>query len=203
MAGGYSTFLQQNIFLSGWNKAMPGRFTLEGVPEQHNFEALALPLLDQLYNFAHWLTQDRSEAEDLVQETYAKALKGFDLFQQGTNFRAWVYKILRNTFLTSRTGMRAATDQFDDEKADVILPPVKETPESLLVEKANRELLQKALAELPVPFREVVLLADVEEMSYQEIAETLGIPAGTVMSRLSRARVALRNLVRKKLEGAA
>jgi RNA polymerase sigma-70 factor (ECF subfamily) len=80
---------------------------------------------------------------------------------------------------------------------------VKETPESLLVEKANRELLQKALAELPVPFREVVLLADVEEMSYQEIAETLGIPAGTVMSRLSRARVALRNLVRKKLEGAA
>jgi len=138
-----------------------------------------------------------------VQETYAKALKGFDLFQQGTNFRAWVYKILRNTFLTSRTGMRAATDQFDDEKADVILPPVKETPESLLVEKANRELLQKALAELPVPFREVVLLADVEEMSYQEIAETLGIPAGTVMSRLSRARVALRNLVRKKLEGAA
>lgn len=203
MAGGYSTFLQQNIFLSGWNKAMPGRFTLEGVPEQHTFEALALPLLDQLYNFAHWLTQDRSEAEDLVQETYAKALKGFDLFQQGTNFRAWVYKILRNTFLTSRTGMRAATDQFDDEKADVILPPVKETPESLLVEKANRELLQKALAELPVPFREVVLLADVEEMSYQEIAETLGIPAGTVMSRLSRARGALRSLVRKKLEGAA
>jgi RNA polymerase sigma-70 factor, ECF subfamily len=203
MAGGYSTFLRQNIFLNGWNKAMPGRFTLEGVPEQHTFEALALPLLDQLYNFAHWLTQDRSEAEDLVQETYAKALKGFDLFQQGTNFRAWVYKILRNTFLTSRTGMRAATDQFDDEKADVILPPVKETPESLLVEKANRELLQKALAELPVPFREVVLLADVEEMSYQEIAETLGIPAGTVISRLSRARVALRNLVRKKLEGAA
>ena len=130
MAGGYSNFPQQNIFLEGWNKAMPGRFTLEGVPEQHSFEALALPLLDQLYNFAHWLTQDRSEAEDLVQETYAKALKGFDLFQQGTNFRAWVYKILRNTFLTSRTGMRAATDQFDDEKADVILPPVKETPES-------------------------------------------------------------------------
>ena len=195
MAGGYSNFPQQNIFLEGWNKAMPGRFTLEGVPEQHTFEALALPLLDQLYNFAHWLTQDRSEAEDLVQETYAKALKGFDLFQQGTNFRAWVYKILRNTFLTSRTGMRAATDQFDDEKADVILPPVKETPESLLVEKANRELLQKALAELPVPFREVVLLADVEGLPNTEIADTLGIPVGTVRSRIHRGRAQLREVL--------
>jgi RNA polymerase sigma-70 factor (ECF subfamily) len=173
------------------------------VSEPHTFDNLALPLLDQLYNFAHWLTQDRTEAEDLVQETYAKALRAFDLFRPGTNFRAWMYKILRNTFLTSRTGMQAATDQFDDEKADTILPPVKTTPETLLVDKTNRELLQQALGELPVPFREVVLLADVEEMSYQEIAETLGIPSGTVMSRLSRARAALRQLVRKKLEGAA
>ena len=173
------------------------------VSEQHTFDNLALPLLDQLYNFAHWLTQDRTEAEDLVQETYAKALRGFDLFRPGTNFRAWMYKILRNTFLTSRTGMRAAMDQFDEEKADTILPPVTTTPETLLVDKTNRELLQQALGELPVTFREVVLLADVEEMSYQEIAETLAIPPGTVMSRLSRARAALRQLVRKKIEGAA
>jgi RNA polymerase sigma-70 factor (ECF subfamily) len=173
------------------------------VSEQHTFDNLALPLLDQLYNFAHWLTQDRTEAEDLVQETYAKALRGFDLFRPGTNFRAWMYKILRNTFLTSRTGMRAAMDQFDEEKADTILPPVTTTPETLLVDKTNRELLQQALGELPVTFREVVLLADVEEMSYLEIAETLAIPPGTVMSRLSRARAALRQLVRKKLEGAA
>jgi RNA polymerase sigma-70 factor, ECF subfamily len=173
------------------------------VSEPHTFDNLALPLLDQLYNFAHWLTQDRTEAEDLVQETYAKALRGFDLFRPGTNFRAWMYKILRNTFLTSRTGMRAPMDQLDEEKADTILPPVTTTPETLLVDKANRELLQQALGELPVPFREVVLLADVEEMSYQEIAEALGIPSGTVMSRLSRARAALRQLVRKKLEGAA
>jgi RNA polymerase sigma-70 factor (ECF subfamily) len=198
---GYSQFHHENIFLENGNKVIRRRFTLVGVAEQYTFDALALPLLDQLYNFAHWLTQDRTEAEDLVQETYAKALKGFALFRPGTNFRAWMYKILRNTFLTSRTGMRAATDQLDDEKADAILPPVTETPESLLVEKANRELLQNALRELPVPFREVVLLADVEEISYQEIAETLGIPMGTVMSRLSRARAALRNLVRRKVEG--
>ena len=201
--GAYSSFRRKNIFSQIWNKQRRARFTLVEVSEQHTFDNLALPLLDQLYNFAHWLTQDRTEAEDLVQETYAKALRGFDLFRPGTNFRAWMYKILRNTFLTSRTGMRAAMDQFDEDKADTILPPVTTTPETLLVDKTNRELLQQALGELPVTFREVVLLADVEEMSYQEIAETLAIPPGTVMSRLSRARAALRQLVRKKLEGAA
>jgi RNA polymerase sigma factor (sigma-70 family) len=66
-----------------------------------------MPLFEQLYNFAHWLTQDREEAEDLVQETYAKALKGFSSFQPGTNFRAWIFQILRNTFFTSRTGLKS------------------------------------------------------------------------------------------------
>src|SRR5213596_148913 len=73
------------------------------------FEELAMPLFDQLYNFAHWLTKERSEAEDLVQETYAKALRGLASFQPGTNFRAWMYRILRNTFLTSRTGLKVAS----------------------------------------------------------------------------------------------
>ena len=77
-------------------------------PQSDSFEDLAMPLFDQLYNFARWLTQNREEAEDLVQETYAKALKAFSSFQLGTNFRAWMYRILRNTFLTSRTGLRAA-----------------------------------------------------------------------------------------------
>ena len=73
------------------------------------FEELSMPLFDQLYNFAHWLTQDKSEAEDLVQETYTKALRGFSGFQAGTNFRAWIFRILRNTFLTSRTGLKVAS----------------------------------------------------------------------------------------------
>src|SRR3989441_3365877 len=72
------------------------------------FEELAMPLFDQLYNFAQWLTQDRTEAEDLVQETYVKALRGLSSFQPGTNFRAWMYRILRNAFLTSRTGLKAS-----------------------------------------------------------------------------------------------
>src|ERR1700756_5968174 len=72
------------------------------------FEELAMPLFDSLYNFASWLVHNKTNAEDLVQETYVKALKGFALFQPGTNFRAWIYRILRNTFLTSRTGLRAS-----------------------------------------------------------------------------------------------
>jgi RNA polymerase sigma-70 factor (ECF subfamily) len=162
-----------------------------------SFEQLAMPLFERLYNFACWLTQDRQEAEDLVQETYAKALKGFSSFQPGTNFRAWIYKILRNAFLTSRTGLKAAaTVPLDLEGQEEALPTVQETPESILLQRSDWQLVQQALEQLPVAYREVLLLCEVEEMSYQEISATLAIPMGTVMSRLSRARRALRAAVR-------
>ena len=158
------------------------------------FEELAMPLFDQLYNFAHWLTQNRDEAEDLVQETYVKALKGFSSFQLGTNFRAWMYRILRNTFLTSRTGLKvAATVPLEAEEDGPELAVEKETPETILLKSSSSQLVQSAIDDLPVHFREILLLCEVEEMSYQEIAETLSIPIGTVMSRLSRARKALRD----------
>ncbi len=161
-----------------------------------------MPLFGQLYNFANWLTQNREEAEDLVQETYAKALKGFASFQSGTNFRAWIYRILRNSFLTSRTGLKATmTVPLDPEENGPELAVERDTPETILFERSDRELLQRAIDELPVYFREILLLCDVEEMSYQEIAATLGIPIGTVMSRLYRARRALRETVRK-MQGA-
>jgi RNA polymerase sigma-70 factor (ECF subfamily) len=161
------------------------------------FEELAMPLFDQLYNFAHWLTQNREEAEDLVQETYAKALKGFASFQLGTNFRAWMYRILRNTFLTSRTGLRAtATVPLDPEDDGPELAVANATPESLFLQRSNSQAVQSAIEQLPVHYREVLLLCDVEEMSYQEIAEALAIPIGTVMSRLSRARRSLRDHLR-------
>jgi RNA polymerase sigma-70 factor, ECF subfamily len=162
------------------------------------FEELAMPLFDQLYNFAHWLAQDRAEAEDLVQETYVKALKGFSSFQPGTNFRAWMYRILRNTFLTSRTGLKATATVSLDADDSPELPAGPETPETILIEHSQHQLLQSAIEALPVHFREVLLLCEVEEMSYQEIAETLSIPMGTVMSRLSRARKALRDNLRKQ-----
>lgn len=174
------------------------------VPEQPllaaTFEELAMPLFDQLYNFARWLTQDTAEAEDLVQETYAKALRGFSSFQIGTNFRAWMYRILRNSFLSSRTGLKT-TVALDEEADEHLLPSASTTPESILIEQANRDMVQQALAELPVPFREILLLCEVEEMSYHEISETLAIPMGTVMSRLSRARKALCDLLRKSEGG--
>lgn len=165
------------------------------------FEALAMPLLAPLYNFAHWLAGNRDEAEDLVQETYVKALKGFGSFTPGTNFRAWMYRILRNTFLTSRTGLKA-TVSLDDEENPVTQPAADDDPESLLFARADQEEIRRALEQLPVVHREIILLCDVEEMSYKEIAELAGIPIGTVMSRLSRARSSMRSLLRTKLQGA-
>jgi RNA polymerase sigma-70 factor (ECF subfamily) len=164
------------------------------------FEDLAMPLFDQLYNFARWLTHDTMEAEDLVQETYTKALRGFSSFQAGTNFRAWMYRILRNSFLSSRTGLKTMV-ALDGEVDEVVLPAESTTPESILIEQGDREIVRQAMAELAVPFREILLLCEVEEMSYQEIAETLAIPTGTVMSRLFRARKALRNIIGNKNQG--
>jgi RNA polymerase sigma-70 factor (ECF subfamily) len=161
-----------------------------------SFEALAMPLFDRLYNFACWLTQNRDEAEDLVQETYAKALKGFSSYQPGTNFRAWMYRILRNTFLTSRAGMKSFTP-LEDESGEEVIAVADETPEKLLLQRADEDLINRALEALPVHYREALLLCDVEEMSYRDIATTLGIPIGTVMSRLSRARGTLRAIVIK------
>jgi RNA polymerase sigma-70 factor (ECF subfamily) len=172
-----------------------------GVPETRltaeTFEELAMPLFDQLYNFAHWLAQDRTEAEDLVQETYVKALKGFSSFQAGTNFRAWMYRILRNTFLTSCTGLKASVALDADDGPELSAGP--ETPETIFIEHSQHQFLQAAIEALPVHFREVLLLCEVEEMSYQEIGEALSIPVGTVMSRLSRARKALRESMQQKL----
>ncbi len=162
-----------------------------------------MPLFDSLYNFACWLTRDREDAEDLVQETYVKALKGFRSFQPGTNFRAWTFRILRNTFLTSRAGLEATmTVPLDVEDQEPALPATTETPESILLERSTQQLVQDAIEKLPVIFREALLLCEVEEMSYQEIAETLSIPIGTVMSRLARARRALRESLQEKLERA-
>ena len=156
-----------------------------------------MPLFDSLYNFAHWLTQNREEAEDLVQETYVKALRGFGSFQPGTNFRAWIFRILRNTFLTSRTGLAATRMVPLDQEQTVAVS--HDTPESILLEQASQQQVQAALEQVPVVYREVLLLCDVEEMSYQEIADTLAVPIGTVMSRLHRARKALRSALEEEM----
>jgi RNA polymerase sigma-70 factor (ECF subfamily) len=157
------------------------------------FEDLAMPLFDSLYNFARWLTHDANDAEDLVQDTYLKALRGFASFQCGTNFRAWMFKILRNTFLSSCSKLdRRMTVAMDSEEDFPAPPAPSATPESLLIERSGSDAVRCAIERLPVIFREVILLCDGEDASYREIAEILSIPMGTVMSRLARARKALR-----------
>jgi RNA polymerase sigma factor (sigma-70 family) len=157
------------------------------------FEELAMPLFDSLYNFARWLVHNQNDAEDLVQETYLKALRSFASFQRGTNFRAWMFRIQKNTFLSSCSKLeRRMTVAIDSEK-DGYEPPVDtETPETILMNRSNSQLVQRAIDNLPVHYRETLLLCEVEEMSYQEIASILSIPTGTVMSRLARARKAVR-----------
>jgi RNA polymerase sigma-70 factor (ECF subfamily) len=175
--------------------------------DNKDFEKLAVPLLDGLYNFACWLSGDPDEARDLVQETFLKSLRGFASFREGTNFRAWMFRILRNTFLTSRTGLERRNTRQEDEEGFEDSAVTQETPELALIRRADTELVQAAIAQLAPAFQEVILLADMEEMKYQEIADALDIPIGTVMSRLARARRQVRGhivtvLGEKKIAGA-
>ena len=156
-----------------------------------------MPLLPSLYNVARWLTRDATEAEDLVQETFLKALRGFASFEQGSNFKAWIFRILRNTYLSSRSGLAATrTVALEPElDATTALPEAaidRDTPELNLMRLADRAALEDAMHALAPPLKEVILLCDVEEMKYREIATVLEIPIGTVMSRIARARAALR-----------
>jgi len=174
----------------------------EAGPQTSRFEDLALPLLPSLYNLAFWLSRNAADAEDLVQETFLKALRGFESFEPGSNFKAWIFRILRNTYLTSRSGLAvnrtvALEDELNEtgESGPAQDPEGvidRQTPETNLLQMADRAALQAAMETLPPPLLEVMLLCDVEEMKYKEIAATLEIPIGTVMSRISRARLALR-----------
>ncbi len=178
------------------------RASRESGPRSTAFEDLSLPLLPSLYNVAHWLTRNANDAEDLVQETVLKALRGFSSFEAGTNFRAWIFRILRNTYLTSRSGLSALrTSALEDELREESESGAGEypegaidrlTPEINLIQLGDRAALQSAMGKLPSLLLEVILLCDIEEMKYKEIATVLDIPLGTVMSRIARARAFLR-----------
>jgi RNA polymerase sigma-70 factor (ECF subfamily) len=152
------------------------------------FEAEALPHLDRLFRLAMWFERNRSEAEDLVQETMMQALQSFHRFRPGTNCRAWLATILQNVRSNRRRarGRSPLVDDPDDRigHATPFVPPVPQ-------ELTDEELLG-ALGRIPVLFQEVIVLCDVEELTYKEIADALAIPLGTVMSRLHRGRALLR-----------
>jgi RNA polymerase sigma-70 factor, ECF subfamily len=176
--------------------------TCEPGSEASAFEDLALPLLVSLYNAAFWLSRNATDAEDLVQETFLKALRGFESFEMGTSFKAWIFRILRNTYLTSRNGLAAKRtvaleDELNENKES---GPARypegaidrQTPEMNLIGMRDQAALQSAMEKLPPPLLEVIMLCDVEEMKYREVAIVLEIPIGTVMSRVARGRAALR-----------
>ena len=126
------------------------------------FEQLALPLFASLYNHAHWLTRNQDEAEDLVQETFTKALRAFDSFQLDTNFKAWIFRILRNTFLTTRAGIAASRTVFLEDHPDTLDATASgPTPEDTLIRLDNQAALRAALEQLQPQLREALLLCDV------------------------------------------
>jgi RNA polymerase sigma-70 factor (ECF subfamily) len=150
------------------------------------FEDAFLPHLDAAYNLARWLTSDGHDAEDVVQEAYLRAYKFFPGFRGG-NARSWLLTVVRHTCYTwlkrhRGTGQAVPFDEAHGEGSDAM------NPEKLFLQRADQELLRQALEALAVEFREVIVLRELEGLSYQEIAAVAGIPLGTVMSRLSRAR---------------
>jgi RNA polymerase sigma-70 factor (ECF subfamily) len=153
----------------------------------------ALEFLEPLYATALRLTRNTADAEDLVQDTFVKALRFSDRFAAGTNLKAWLYTILLNTWRNRRRDAARAPVEIDSPRVDEAAnagdgPSAQETPEQILLRSTVRADLQGALDALPDVFREAVWLRDVEEFTYAEIAEMLGIPIGTVMSRISRGR---------------
>ncbi len=159
------------------------------------FEACALPHMDASYNLARWLTRNDQDAADITQEAYLRAFRFFDGFH-GTDARAWLLAIVRNTFYTWLTQNRSQDflTPFDDEvhghtaEHGAICEPVITNPETLMLQQADQQLLRQALENLPVEFREVVVLRELEDMSYKQIAAITSLPVGTVMSRLARGR---------------
>ena len=164
-----------------------------GVTTENREEAL-LPHLDAAYNLARWLTRDARDAEDVVQEAFLRALKHFATFKGG-DARPWLLKIVRNTYYTWIQRNRVTEDPFDEEE-DIHIADTP-SPEMLLLKETDKQLVRRALQKLPTEFLEVIVLREFEELSYKQIAETVQVPVGTVMSRLARARARLAQIILK------
>jgi RNA polymerase sigma-70 factor, ECF subfamily len=157
-------------------------------------DVAAIEYMDNLYRYAMVLTRNRSEAEDLVQETYVRAIRAMDSLRAGSNMKSWLYTILRNIWINQLRKQYTSPEMGSAELDDVVMETSK-GPHELYVNSLWREQLREAIHRLPVDFREVIVLREYEELSYQEIARLVGCPVGTVMSRLARARIKLRALL--------
>lgn len=172
------------------------------LPAPKRFEQQALPHLDAAYSLAFWLMRDRADAEDVVQDAYIRALRGFDGFR-GEALRPWLLAIVRNVAWRALAVRRRVTNNVipiesayartgEDDREPMSIPSDEPSAEARLIEAGDRALLTRALDAVTPLFREVLVLREIEEMSYAEIATVPGVPQGTVMSRLSRARAELR-----------
>jgi RNA polymerase sigma-70 factor (ECF subfamily) len=177
--------------------------------DRARFADQAMEMMPSLYSAALRMTRNRADAEDLVQETYLRAYRGFEGFEEGTNLKAWLYRILTNTYINSYRAKKRRPDETElDDVEDLYLyhriggleaAMAGRSAEDELLERFSEAEVKEAVEELPENFRMAVLLADVEGFSYKEIADILDIPIGTVMSRLHRGRKALQ----KRLYGFA
>ena len=176
--------------------------------ERGRFEQVVLPHLDAAYNLARWLTRNDHDAEDVVQEAFVRAMRYFAKLK-GSEARPWLLAIVRNTCYTwlekNRPGDLVPMEDAGVEAHMQTLgnvSPFDGNPEVIVLQSANRKLVNQALEELPVAFREVIVMREIEDLSYKDIAAIAGIPAGTVMSRLSRGREMLRRAIEQRLRRA-
>jgi RNA polymerase sigma factor (sigma-70 family) len=159
--------------------------------EEHihaRFEILILPLMNDAYNLARWLMRNPQDAEDMVQESYLRAFKFFNSFHEGTNPKAWLLRIVRNTCYTALAGREKKRREVPLEEEANEIPDASPSPLATLSKQATVEAVRVAIAELDVDFRETIVLRELEGLSYKEISEVTCVPIGTVMSRLSRGR---------------
>jgi RNA polymerase sigma-70 factor (ECF subfamily) len=164
---------------------------------RERFEALVMPHLDAAYNVARWMTRNAADAEDIAQEAMLRAFRFFDTFR-GEDGRVWLLTIVRNTYLTwvRRKAPQQNSAEFDERIHTDLEAAI--TPERSVLQQATSEDVRHAIEQLPPEFREVILMREIEELSYKEIAAITQAPLGTVMSRLSRARSMLRHLIVKE-----
>ncbi len=173
--------------------------TLEEQDKLERFEQSIMPHMNAAYNLARWLAGNDSDAQDVVQEAYLRAFRFLSGFRGGDS-RSWLLRIVRNAFYDwlKRNRREETGTEFDEELHD--RADETGTPDALLLEKADHELVHEAIAELPLEFREILVLRELEGFSYKEIADVADVPLGTVMSRLARAREHLKTLVIQRLE---